>query len=667
MEKWMSYIVSVQEALKKAEAIIASTKDGYVINDAIETIVKEVTHAEFASVWIYEAPCLRRERKGGEVCISMDTKEGLLYKCFATQQVVLSNYLSSEKGFVPHVDNPDGIQIKSKIMIPLTYEGKFLGIVTAYSSVKNIRKFSQQDIKLFQAITPFITEALLKLLHVTNETHLSHGVATATRNLEEIQHQEVPTQKQEIKDIASIVHDIKTPANALSGFLEILHEHVEDARLRSYITNAFQSAQLINELTASILNGTQNSAQNQQTQKEKVATQSFFAQIGEMFSAQAYDKKISYNIFIDPFAPKEILVDTMQLRRVIMNLIANALKFTQEGGSIEFSVRFKPKEQLFHIFVKDSGIGIAKEKHAQILKPFVQADADVAKTYGGYGLGLSICSGYIQQMGGKLQLESDIGQGSVFYFDLPLEIVTKEPYFSKVVNDSITVAIVMQKENSFVANHIGRYLMKIGLQPEQIKAVAHHIQIPQEATHVIAFENRLCGDFFMALKEKKLPVLVVEEQFLKLQEENLEGAGIISCYTFFGERLYDFIAQSRKPRVLIVEDDAISITLLENILHNEYCRIESASDGEEGLFMLREACRNHDPFDVVFTDNRMPKLTGEEMLKRYLDSCKEAKITTKVSISGQDVDTDAYDVIATKPFRKKEIIQIFQDAVAKRS
>jgi CheY-like chemotaxis protein len=357
----------------------------------------------------------------------------------------------------------------------------------------------------------------------------------------------------------------------------------------------------------------------------------------------------------------------MRLKRVVMNLLSNALKFTQEGGSIEFSVRYKAKEKQFHIFVKDSGMGIAKSKHAEILKPFTQADENVAKEYGGYGLGLSICSAYIEEMGGKLHLESDIGQGSVFYFDLPLEIVEEEPYFDKVINDSIFVAVVMKQENSFVANHIARYLVKIGLAPEQIKAINHHENIPAQTTHVIAFESKLCGEFFVTMKEKKLPTLVVEENFLKLQEENLDGAGIISCYTFFGEKLYDFIASSRKPKVLIVEDDSISITLLENILHNEYCRIESAEDGEEGLFMLREACNNNDPFDIVFTDNNMPKLSGEAMLEQYIASCKRASLTLKVSISGNDTKSEVYDVLATKPFRKAEIVEIFHNAVEKRN
>jgi CheY-like chemotaxis protein len=159
--------------------------------------------------------------------------------------------------------------------------------------------------------------------------------------------------------------------------------------------------------------------------------------------------------------------------------------------------------------------------------------------------------------------------------------------------------------------------------------------------------------------------MVVEENFLTLDEANLDGAKLISAYTYFGDKLYSFIDKKEIPKVLIVEDDAISITLVKSMLKDEYCEIQSASNGEEGLLMLNMAHNENKPFDIVFTDHNMPKLSGEEMLKKYLKSTDDKKLVT-VSISGdvngKDKDFE-FDYYATKPFKKSEIVTIYHHSI----
>ena len=678
-------ISKLKDELTVAKKTIEQSANNIEINKVVENIVTNITNAEYSSVWMYESLTLLREREHGIREISMEPKEGLLYRCFATKKAGIYNYLSSEKGYKQSVDNPDNIKMKSKIMIPLIRNDKFIGIVTAYSSVKKIKNFTNNDLEIFNAIIPFVIDAVFKMktnskkcLIVDRRSKQNSDNGRRRRSndsIENLNHIVVSRGEtknaQEILDFTSnIVHDIRTPANGLLGFLEILEEQIEDKRLKEYINHAKSSAALINELTTSILDGVSEKRDTVSTGVESVNTVKFFADIAEMFSANMYKKDINYNIFIDPTLPKKIEIDSMKIKRVVMNLISNASKFTPEHGSIEFSVRYKQKEKKLHIFVKDNGIGIAKEKQEDIFEAFKQAEENTKDLFGGTGLGLSICAGYVKEMGGKLLIDSELERGSVFYFDVPANISDETLIFKPISNPNIHITILVNKKNAFVANHIGRYFMKIGINIDNIKAITNLEDISQNTTHLITFEKQLNSDTFSYVKKENIKHIVVEENFLSLKTDDLNGAILISQYSYFGESLYTFVNVAKIPKVLIVEDDKISNMLLRTMLENEYCHIDTAEDGEEGLKLLLKALHTNMPYDVVYTDHNMPLLSGSEMLKQYATIEKEnlSNSITTVCISGDVANKkELYDFnfFAIKPFKKSEILSIFFNATKK--
>ena len=672
-------ISALKSKLENITEIINNSTDNIEINKILENIIVDITGSEYASVWIYNSLVLTRKRENSTINISMEKKEGLLYKCFATKKSEIYNYLTSAKGYIDTIDNPDKIKMKSKIMVPLILREKFIGIVTAYSSIQKSKNFSNDDLEVFEAIKPFIVDAVIKIqsnnsIELTADRRVNHNSDNGLRrrkgdaidNLETIEISRSDTMNaQEILDYTSnIVHDIRTPANGLLGFLEILEEQVKDIRLKEYIGNARNSALFINDLTTSILDNA--SARKGLTLKslELINTVKYFSDIGEIFSANMYKKDINYNIFIDPSLPKEIEIDTTQIKRVVMNLISNASKFTPEYGCIEFSVRYKEKEKKLHIFVKDTGIGIASNKQEEIFEAFKQAEDNTKELFGGTGLGLSISAAYVKEMGGKLSLDSELDKGSTFYFDIPIKVKNDTVHLEPINNPTVNMAILLDKKNKFVANHIARYFMKIGLSFDNIKATVNFSELDRSLTHLIVFENKLNDDIFAYVKEHKIKLLIIEENFLALNIESLENATLVSQYSYFGESLYAFVSADKIPKILIVEDDKISRFLLKNMLEYEYCLIDTAEDGEDGLRALTTALNDNAPYDLVYTDHNMPLLTGSEMLKRYEVLEKKAsrgKITT-VCISGDHGIKDSYydfDFFATKPFKKKEIISIY--------
>ena len=671
----MQNLSNLHEEIVEATQIIENSHDNIAINHIIENIITEVTNAEYSSVWLYNDHLLTRRRSEEDVVhLSMSQKEGLLYQCFVKEEAGIYNYLISEKGYVSEIDNPDNIKIKSKIMIPLVLDNSFIGIVTAYSTVRKIKKFTNDDLELFSAITPFIRNSINKMNINLNSCPLEFEDErdSSVDNLKELEEsrQNIKSSDEILNYVSNIVHDIRTPANGLLGFLDILQEQMKDERLKEYVIHARNSALLINDLTTSILDGVSAKKEPQRIESNIVHTINYFSDIADIFSANMSKKEISYNIFIDPCLPKEIELDSMKIKRVIMNLIGNASKFTPEKGCIEFSVKYKKKEKKLHIYVKDNGIGIAKEKQEDIFNAFQQAEEDTKNLYGGTGLGLAICASYVKEMGGKLLIDSELDKGSVFYFDLPMEIKDYAKKFMPIKNRSSYITILMNQANLCTTKHISRYLVKMGMSVDAVEAISSLEKISEKTTHLIVFESELNGEIFVHTRRNDLQFLVIEENFLSLESENIDGAKLISKYTNMGETLYTFLNDNKMPKVLIVEDDNITITLLKTILSDEYCHIDIAYDGGEGLELLKQALKEGDPYDIVYTDQKMPVFSGEEMVKLYktFNKTDTTHKLTAVSISGDNISPEnrhLFDLFANKPFRKVEIIDAFVNATTK--
>jgi len=683
-----SYIDKAKEEFKVA-------KDNLEINSILEELIKQVLESEFASIWINEYPVMKRERKFGRLEVSLKDKHSLLYRSFMTKKPLFCNYVVSEKGYTPLVDNPDSIRIKSKILYPIVLNDNLLGIAEAYSSVKRIRYFSASDYERFKMIAPLIAEGIIKMqknrgkdilesLNISmkddalnQDDSLNKEATDAIKSAELLESKQEDSKQEEIKqkidnkelalEISSIIHDIRTPANNLKGFLELLEDKIKDERLNNYILHAKNSAQMINDLTTSILDKVSSQFGSEHSTKERVNTTQYFAEIGEIFSARMYEKRIHYSIFIDPMLPKEIEIDKMRLKRVLINLIGNAIKFTPEYGSIEFAVRYKAHKQTLHISVMDSGIGIPKEKQEDIFKPFKQATSTTKENYGGTGLGLSISADYVKEMGGELKLESEVGKGSIFYFDLPLSIEAEQPKLQTLNDNSIFVSILFNRDNIPVVKTIARYFVKMGLDLHRINIARSVDKIPQETTHLIFFESQMQEGFaWKRLDGKEPKKMVVEENFLSLNQKFLNGASLISKYGFYGEKLYAFVSSKPPLRILIADDDKISLELIKTILQEKYCIIDTANSGQEALRKLKDALIQQKPYDIIFSDLNMPGINGVELIKKYRELEKKANKRLKaISISG-DIDIESqkgvFDYFASKPFSRDEILSLVDKA-----
>ena len=666
---------TLQNKLALVSKNIDLAQSNIEINAIIEELVTSLLDAEFCSLWYYdeEQMALVRERSNGTpTTLSLEEKTGIIYKCFMTKEPKIYNYLASDKDYVAKLDNPDGIKIRSKIIYPLLHEDEFVGIVTAYNSIKSSKKFRRDDLELLEAIAPYLIEVLYKMHSCCDvnctcnklEPHAAESLAVENiQKIEQSQEEKFSSEKM-LSSMSNFIHDIRTPANTLHGFLELLESQIADKRLKEYIVNAKESASFINQLTTSMLNRISLQREEKEFHLKEIDTVKFFGNIVEMFVSNMYEKKIAFNVFIDPLLPKTIEIDELKLKRVLINLLGNAYKFTPYNKSIDFNVKYNQETKEAMISIKDTGIGIPKDKQQEIFEAFKQAADTTALEYGGTGLGLSICSTYVADLGGELKLESQENIGSNFYFNLALKVKDPEPTFTPLKVKNIKITVLMSPGNKYSLLNIARYLVRMNIDKNNIMAVASLREMPADTTHLIVYQNKL-GETLQNEIPKSIKMLIVEEELFSLNCEDLqENCEIISQYGYIVQELYRFINTKAMPRVLIVDDDKTSITLLDKILENEYCEVEKATNGKVALEMIIDSHKRLMPYDVIYIDNNMPHMSGIEVMQnvREFEKDNNLKPVYAVSTSGDMLDMqthgDSFNEYVGKPFRVAEIRKI---------
>ena len=185
--------------------------------------------------------------------------------------------------------------------------------------------------------------------------------------------------------------------------------------------------------------------------------------------------------------------------------------------------------------------------------------------------------------------------------------------------------------------------------------------IPEDITHLICYQDQLTEKLKEEAENKNIPLLIIEEEFLSLLNAEEGTHKIISQYSYYSNILYEFIAGNQPLRILVADDDKINIELIKAILSEEFCHIDSVTDGEIALKTLKDALEKNMPYQLVYLDKHMPTLSGSEVIAQYRAYEKEKNINAlfAVSISGDgskdDKSRNLFNMHVGKPFNKKSI------------
>ncbi|NWF43865.1 response regulator [Hydrogenophaga sp. D2P1] len=224
--------------------------------------------------------------------------------------------------------------------------------------------------------------------------------------------------------LANISHEVRTPLNALMGLTRLLMDSPLNTEQKSWLDLMDSSAHALLDLLNDVLDLSRIEAGKLSMENVQFPLRETLAEVSALYAEQARAKPLSWELQLSARLPDHMQGDPGRLRQVLNNLLSNALKFTPRGGRIRLTADLLTGSaggaHQLRLQVQDSGVGIAKKHQSTIFDAFTQADASTARKFGGSGLGLAICSRLVQLMGGRIDLVSELGQGSTFTVTLPL-------------------------------------------------------------------------------------------------------------------------------------------------------------------------------------------------------------------------------------------------------
>ncbi|MFT3739962.1 MAG: PAS domain S-box protein [Breznakibacter sp.] len=289
--------------------------------------------------------------------------------------------------------------------------------------------------------------------------------------------------------LANMSHEIRTPMNSIIGFSELLHKAVADPKHRQQIESIRASSKSLLTIINDILDLSKIDAGKMNLESDQVDFCSVLAGIKQMFSEKLLEKNLPLNICISPNVPRALMLDETRLNQILINLVGNAIKFTNKGEvrvDVE-AIEVGLQNVDLVIRVKDTGIGISKEEQALIFDPFYQTKGHVQKKYGGTGLGLAITQRLIEMMGGTIGLESEPGKGTEFSILLPHvefgnlteEPVVEDKEFTAYQFEKGTVLVVDDNaENRHLLSDIlSQYSLEVVQASNGLEAVAKAVEI----------------------------------------------------------------------------------------------------------------------------------------------------------------------------------------------
>lgn len=223
--------------------------------------------------------------------------------------------------------------------------------------------------------------------------------------------------------VATISHEIRTPLNGVIGSIELLRQSTEiTPEEQELLDMAESSGRLLLEVVNEVLDFSRIEAGRMQLESMPFDCNQLVRDLKQLFAPQLNIKGLFFKATLHPSADRSFLGDEIRIKQVLVNLLGNAIKFTETGG-VHFRIRYNPSHQRLHMLIADSGPGIPKDRLTHIFEPFEQLDSSRTRRYGGTGLGLAICFRLIELMGGKITVRSRPEVGTAFRLSIPLPIV----------------------------------------------------------------------------------------------------------------------------------------------------------------------------------------------------------------------------------------------------
>jgi signal transduction histidine kinase/PleD family two-component response regulator len=498
--------------------------------------------------------------------------------------------------------------------------------------------------------------------------------------------------------LASMSHEIRTPLNAIIGMSDLMSETPLTDEQNRYVSVFKKAGDALLGLVNDILDLSKMEAEQLVLEKIPFNLMDVIDEAAEIYALKAADKGIEIITDISTNVNLNRVGDPGRLKQIILNLISNALKFTDEGEIvISLSAEVKQgKENFLIICIKDTGIGIAKDKLETIFASFSQADTSTTRKYGGTGLGLTISRHLIGMMNGKIWVESDENIGSCFYikFELPEQIDQTQGLIIRQDLSQKDILIVDSRMSN--CDSIARQLIASGaICHKAINTDEANTILKQEVKpDIIILESRLAfikdnlSDFVSGMKQRDNLILLVNPKDMSRHSRSAKENEInkillkpVKC-----RELFHHIHQTLKPadkkkidrdedadqyekitpkHILLVEDNPDNRLLIKAYLKKTPHTLVEAENGSIAVEMFKQ-----DDYDLVFMDVQMPVMDGHEATKQIRAwEIEQNKERTKIiSLTAHAIKEEVDKCIAagcdthlSKPIKKVTLLQTIEE------
>ncbi|PZP85540.1 MAG: hypothetical protein DI582_05580 [Azospirillum brasilense] len=507
--------------------------------------------------------------------------------------------------------------------------------------------------------------------------------------------------------LANMSHEIRTPINAIFGMSELLLQSEMTPKQRTQVETLMSSADGLLTIIDDLLDFSKLEAGRIEIEQVPFDMHSAAEDVAELLAGKAREKRLEVIVRYMPGTPQFVLGDPGRVRQVLMNLVSNAIKFT-ESGYVLITVDTAEQPDMLRISVEDTGIGISKNKLSTIFDLFAQGDGSSTRRYGGTGLGLAICRQLTALMGGEIGVSSEEAKGSTFWFTLRVEKTDRvgkfEPSHAVLAHRRVLVVDDIEANRTLLEESLGKSEMQVvavsgGKEALRELRRAQEAARPYDLAVVDYLMPEMNGDTLVrairndpAIQETPIIVLSSAEEkgFLKtfasmrvaaylskparrnqlldviamVLEARARGQSFDMLTVHASEALRaKAIFDQNKPlagvRILLTEDNRINREFTTEMLVSMGCTVDHAENGQIAV----DKCAR-EPYDVVLMDCQMPVMDGFEAAQtlQAMKSRGAMKETPVIALTANAMDGDRerclragmHDYL-TKPVRRANL------------
>ncbi|MCC2231514.1 response regulator [Hominifimenecus microfluidus] len=504
--------------------------------------------------------------------------------------------------------------------------------------------------------------------------------------------------------LSNMSHDIRTPMNAIIGFATLAVSNIDDQkRVRDYLGKILSSSNHLLSLINDILDMSRIESGKIHLEETEVSLSDVLHDLKTIISGQIHAKQLDLYMDAMDVTNEDVYCDKTRLNQVLLNLLANAVKFTPAGGTVSVRLKQLPGtakgSKLYEIRVKDSGIGMSQEFVQKIFSPFERERTSTVSRTQGTGLGMAITKNIVDMMGGTIEVQTEQGKGTEFIVRLPFRIQSEHQRIEKIAELEGLKALVVDDDFN-TCDSVTKMLMRVGMRSEWTlsgkEAVLRARQSMElgDAFHAYIIDWRLpdMNGIEVTRQIRSLgddtPVIILTAYDWSDIEVEAKAAGVTAfCakplfMSDIRETLMNVIGQSqdepetsilpkanpdfRGKCILLVEDNELNSEIAVEILNGYGFVVDTAENGAEAVEKIKNSASGN--YDLVLMDVQMPVMNGYEATKeiRALADPALAGITI-LAMTANAFDEDrkkalecGMDGFLSKPIVIEELIAMLQ-------